>query len=137
MRAFVLQLSLLCLAASTADCGAEASAPEASTGRLTIAADPAEPVRRGTNTFVVEVRDTRAPHATSDGAPVEGAHVDVVPSMPSMGHGSPVSPTVQPLGGGRYRVDAVVFNMPGTWEVRYRVTAGDAYDHAAFRYEVP
>ncbi len=135
MRASVVQPSLALLAtllaAPLAGCGADALEP-AGTGRLAISAAASEPLHRGTNAFVVEVRDAAGARAA-----VDGAYLDVTSTMPAMGHGSPVTPKVHALGGGRYRVEEVVFNMPGTWEVRYRVTAGEVYDAAAFRYEVP
>jgi hypothetical protein len=55
--------------------------------------------------------------------------------MPSHGHGASVHPEVHPEGGGVYRVEQVVFFMPGRWELR--TTIGDGEDHAAPVFQIP
>lgn len=59
------------------------------------------------------------------GAPVVPAQIGLNGGMPAHGHGLPTRPQVTAhLGGGRYRVEGLAFNMPGDWtliaEVRTR-----------------
>lgn len=39
-------------------------------------------------------------------------------TMPAHRHGMNYRPTLQALGGGRWRVEGLLFHMPGTWELR-------------------
>jgi hypothetical protein len=38
--------------------------------------------------------------------------------MPAHRHGMNYRPTLKPLGGGRWRVEGLLFHMPGQWELR-------------------
>jgi hypothetical protein len=69
----------------------------------------------------------------ADGSPVDGAFITVDGGMPDHDHGLPTSPAVtEALGGGRYRIDGVRFNMPGRWELRFSIEAAAGADEAVF-----
>jgi hypothetical protein len=88
-----------------------------------------QPPLRGTNS--VELTITQA----SDGTPVDGLTLDVVPWMPAMGHGSS-TPTVTPQGGGVYLVTEVYLYMPGVWELQTAIS-GALTDNVAPSLTVP
>jgi hypothetical protein len=52
------------------------------------------------------------------------ARVDA--SMPEHRHGMNYRPSVKPLGEGRWRVEGLMFHMPGRWELRLDVRAAGA-----------
>lgn len=56
---------------------------------------------------------------TKAGEPAELARVDA--TMPEHKHGMNYAPTIRGLGDGRYRVDGLLFHMPGNWEVAFDV----------------
>jgi hypothetical protein len=75
-----------------------------------------------------------------DGAPIAvGRHfaieVKVCPAvavltradatMPEHRHGMNYRPSVKPLGDGRWRVEGLMFHMPGRWELQLDVRAAD------------
>lgn len=78
----------------------------------------------------VELRVERA------GEPVSGLAIAVEPWMPGHGHGTPEVPVVDEVSEGRYRVENVVYTMPGAWELRVTIGAGDAEDTVIFAFEV-
>jgi hypothetical protein len=53
--------------------------------------------------------------ADSTGAPVEGAALHFTQLMPDHGHHGVKNPTVEDLGGGKYTLSPVNFNMQGFW----------------------
>jgi hypothetical protein len=57
------------------------------------------------------------------GSPAELVAVDA--QMPDHKHGMNYRPTIVPGGDGRYRVDGLVFHMPGHWEFSIDVRAGE------------
>lgn len=68
-----------------------------------------------------------------DGAPVEHADISVDGGMPQHGHGLPTEPEVSlKLGGGRYRVEGMKFNMPGWWVVNVSVNGPAGPDTVTF-----
>ena len=70
---------------------------------------------------------------TPDGKPVENAQVSVDGGMPEHGHGLPTQPKVTKyLGNGDYLVEGMRFNMPGMWQLKFRVTAGGQTDQIVF-----
>ena len=71
----------------------------------------------------------------ADGAPVDGASLEIVPWMPVMAHGASVKPTVAAAGSGKYVVDDVDLFMPGRWELRVAVR-GPIEDDATFAFDV-
>jgi YtkA-like len=59
---------------------------------------------------------------TPDGKPVEHADFTIDGGMPQDGHGLPTEPKVTAeLGGGRYQVEGMKFNMSGWWTVNVSV----------------
>ena len=61
------------------------------------------------------------------GAPIEGANIEVDGGMPAHDHGLPTRPRVTAeLGGGRYRLDGLRFHMRGEWEMTLTITTGRA-----------
>ncbi len=70
---------------------------------------------------------------TPDGKPVEHAALSIDGGMPQHGHGLPTEPQVtEELGGGRYRVEGMKFNMPGWWTITLEVSATAGTDSATF-----
>ena len=57
------------------------------------------------------------------GSPGELVAVDA--QMPDHKHGMNYRPTIVPGGDGRYRVDGLVFHMPGYWELSIDVRTGE------------
>jgi hypothetical protein len=45
-------------------------------------------------------------------------------TMPEHKHGMNYRPVVTPLGGGRFRVEGMMFHMAGHWELAFEVQAG-------------
>lgn len=91
---------------------------------------PAQPPTRGDVKLELRVRDAR-------GAPRDGLSIDVVPWMPSHGHGANGKPTVTPLGGGVYRVDGCGLMMAGTWQLKVQITGPEGLvQHASANVEV-
>jgi len=44
--------------------------------------------------------------------------------MPEHKHGMNYAPTLKSNGDGRYRVEGLLFHMPGNWEVAFDVRSG-------------
>jgi hypothetical protein len=66
---------------------------------------------------------------TRDGAPVEGADINVTGGMPEHDHGMPTRPRVTAdLGDGRYQLDGMRFHMNGEWEIVVEILADDRRD---------
>lgn len=59
---------------------------------------------------------------TKKDEPAELVGVDA--TMPAHRHGMNYKPTVQAAGNGRYRVEGLLFHMPGTWEIAFDVRSG-------------
>jgi hypothetical protein len=119
MRAVLCALLVACApAADGSTAFPEAPYATTQTGAYTIAlrTSPSQPPPRGEMDLLLSV---------SDGAPVDGLNLVVVPWMPAMGHGSSIAPTVTPKGGGDYLVTNVVLPMPGTWELRVSGAGSD------------
>jgi hypothetical protein len=72
---------------------------------------------------------------TSAGAPADGLALTIVPWMPAMGHGTSITPTVTPLGGGAYQLDDVNLFMPGLWELRTTIASPEDYAAPAFEVQ--
>jgi len=54
----------------------------------------------------------------SRGRPIDTAHIAIDGGMPQHGHGLPSAPEVtQALGGGRFLIEGMKFNMRGWWEI--------------------
>jgi hypothetical protein len=63
---------------------------------------------------------------TKGGDPAELVQVDA--TMPDHKHGMNYAPTLKGTGEGRYRVDGLLFHMPGSWEVAFDVRPADKPD---------
>ena len=59
---------------------------------------------------------------TKRGEPAELVGVDA--TMPEHKHGMNYATTLHPAGSGRYRVEGLLFHMPGNWEVAFDVRSG-------------
>jgi len=59
---------------------------------------------------------------TKGGDPAELVRVDA--TMPEHRHGMNYAPTLKDKGEGRYRVEGLLFHMPGNWEVAFDVRSG-------------
>ena len=60
---------------------------------------------------------------TKAGEPAELVRVGA--SMPEHKHGMNYAPTIKAMGNGRYRVEGMLFHMPGNWEVEFDVRPAD------------
>jgi hypothetical protein len=73
----------------------------------------------------------------ADGAPIDGARIDVGGGMPQHGHGLPTHPRVtRELGQGVYEIDGVRFNMGGWWEFRLSITTPAGSDVVTFNLAI-
>lgn len=74
---------------------------------------------------------------TADAEPVEGAVIEIGGGMPQHGHGLPTAPRVtKSLGGGKYLVDGLKFNMGGWWELTFRIAAPTGTDIVTFNVDL-
>lgn len=70
---------------------------------------------------------------TPAGQPVEDASIAVGGGMPQHGHGLPTAPKATAhLGGGRYRIEGVRFNMAGSWTLEFAISASPGDDTVVF-----
>lgn len=122
----------LLLVCALAGCGGADDVGPAATGDVKITSTPTAAVHRGSNNFTLTL-------AAGALAPSSKEHttVTVEPWMPAMGHGAPYEPTVAEVGPGKFTVEDVVFSMPGTWELRVKVTSDVGSGTNTFKYEVP
>lgn len=82
--------------------------------------------KRQLHTWTIEVRDAA-------GQPVDGVQLRIDGGMPDHGHGLPTKPAVrEALGGGRYVVDGMKFNMGGYWVVDLAIDGPTADDTVRF-----
>lgn len=72
---------------------------------------------------------------TTSDAGVEGLTLAMSPEMPSMGHGTPVAPKLEPSGQGSYLASDVNLFMAGRWELRLSIR-GPATDEAVIPVDV-
>jgi hypothetical protein len=124
-------------AASLVGCGsaggteAEVESAIGARGVMRFTATPEDTLVEGANRFHVEIA------AVANDAPIAGASVDAHVTMRSMGHDAPDAPEVSELEHGDYRIDEVIFTMPGLWELRLEAETDADYDEVAFLFEVP
>jgi hypothetical protein len=55
--------------------------------------------------------------------PADAVLARVDAQMPEHRHGMNYRPSVKPQGGGRWRVEGLMFHMPGRWELQFDVQA--------------
>ena len=60
--------------------------------------------------------------------------VAVEAQMPEHKHGMNYRPTIVSLGDGRYRVEGMVFHMPGRWEISIDVRAGEESERLSHEF---
>jgi len=67
---------------------------------------------------------------SATGAPASGLVLDIVPWMPTMGHGTSTLPSISETSPGVYLATALNLFMPGLWVLRTTITGapGDAAD---------
>lgn len=58
--------------------------------------------------------------------------INVDAGMPSHGHGINTAPNVQASGDGRFKIDGLLFHMPGEWELYVDVILGPVRERATF-----
>ena len=66
--------------------------------------------------------------------PAELVAVDA--QMPEHKHGMNYRPTIVPLGEGRFRVDGLIFHMPGRWELNVDVRDGEESERLSHEFIV-
>ena len=70
---------------------------------------------------------------TAAGEEVTDASLEIDGGMPRHGHGLPTAPQATgDIGGGRYRVEGVRFNMGGWWELRLTIDSPAGRDAVTF-----
>jgi hypothetical protein len=70
---------------------------------------------------------------TPAGAPVKVARIGIKGGMPQHGHGLPTAPQVtKDLGGGRYLVEGMKFNMRGWWTLDLAIDGPKGSDTVTF-----
>ncbi len=89
--------------------------------KLAVWTSPTQPPSRGVLTLKLLATD-----ASSD-TPLDGLSLDMVPEMPSMGHGTATVPKITAEGEGVYMASDVDLFMAGRWELRVTAT-GSASD---------
>jgi hypothetical protein len=133
---FVLRWSILLVALVVAGCGsASADEPDgiASAGGLysvRLESPPAESPVNELHVWHLELRD-------ADGDPVERATIGVEGDMPAHGHGLPTGPETRDLGGGRYEIEGMKFQMGGEWFVEFTVDAPPGHDTVRVEFTLP
>ena len=93
--------------------------------RVGVFSAPFQPLIAGIECIELVVTDP------STGAGMDDLTVSMTPWMTAMGHGASVTPTVAPLGQGRYVFSDVSLFMPGEWQLRTKLTGsalGEAGD---------
>jgi hypothetical protein len=71
---------------------------------------------------------------TKNDKPAELVAVDA--QMPEHKHGMNYRPTIVSMGDGRYRVEGMVFHMPGRWEISIDVRAGEESERLSHEFIV-
>ena len=109
-----------------------ADATSTSSGNITISATPTGDIHRGVNAFTLQLSAGSVSPSSK-----EHTTVEVSPWMPAMGHGASYTPLVTETAAGTYKVTDVEFSMPGTWELRVKVTSDVGSGSSTFKYDVP
>lgn len=71
---------------------------------------------------------------TKNDMPAELVAIDA--QMPEHKHGMNYRPTIVSRGNGRYRVDGMIFHMPGRWELAIDVRAGEESERLSHEFIV-
>jgi protein SCO1/2 len=84
---------------------------------------------KGANSVDLDIRDKQ-------GRPIAGAEVTATPWLPVDGHGVSDKPAVTKGEGGKYRIDNIIFDRNGIWDLRISVKNGAQEDRAVFQFAV-
>jgi hypothetical protein len=90
-----------------------------------VSSSPSPPADES-NTFVLQVLD-------AGGQQVTGATLTVIPTMPTMGHGTSTV-TVTPNSDGSYTLQPLYFFMAGLWEIAITAESGSQKDTTSFYF---
>lgn len=129
---FALLLALLALSCGEAEEPATTASSErmlGASGQISFSVTPDETPHAGENFFRVCL-------ALPDGEALTEASISLQTWMPSMSHGGPAVPSPSDLGAGCYRA-AVVFAMPGFWELHIQARDASREDGATISYDIP
>jgi YtkA-like len=132
MRAIVVLLVLAVVAAPAASAREAGTSVRSKHGiyQVTVTPRPAQsPVGR-LHTWRLALRKAH-------GGFVAHAKIAVDGDMPEHGHGLPTQPRVRELGGGRYVVEGMKFQMGGLWYVEFAIKARPGKDVARFEFVLP
>ncbi|ROP99658.1 hypothetical protein EDC65_1442 [Stella humosa] len=116
MRLLLAALLLLAPVAAAAECGdelGETGVRRIELPRFTLAYLPDTPLLAPSQMFTLQVAV-----CGREGGPAP-ALVRVGAWMPEHGHGMNYAPLLSDEGEGRWRVDGMMFHMPGRWEVTF------------------
>jgi hypothetical protein len=127
---------LLVVLALVSGCGGESDdAPDgvpsaAGLYSVRLESPPAESPVNQLHVWHLELRD-------ADGDPVTGATIGVEGDMPAHGHGLPTEPEARELGGGRYELEGMKFQMGGAWFVEFAIDAPPGHDTVRVEFTLP
>lgn len=96
--------------------------------QVVVNGNPSPPVQ-GEDTFELAVTN-------SEGEPVTGLTLTVVPWMPAMGHGTSTVPTVSESPPGTYVIGDVNLFMAGVWQLRTAIS-GPVTDDVTPTFDIP
>jgi len=85
------------------------------------------PIQQGLNDWGIELLD-------AGGQPVDGATIDVKPTMPDHGHPSPTVATVTAQGQGHYDLANINPSMRGVWLVTLVIASPQGSDQVSFTF---
>jgi YtkA-like protein len=86
---------------------------------------------------VEQLHSWRVRLTARNGRPVVHARIGIWGDMPAHGHGLPTQPRARELGGGRYSLDGMKFQMGGAWVVELRIATGKVRDVVRLRFTIP
>jgi len=73
----------------------------------------------------------------ADGRETRPLRIEIDGGMPRHGHGLPTEPEITHyLGDGRYRIDGLLFSMPGLWHLQFRVFDETGWDQVLFKLAI-
>jgi hypothetical protein len=101
----------------------------AGTYRVTWQSTPSPVPLNATFALEVEVADAA-------GGDVSTLELAADAAMPDHGHGMNTQPRVTRLGPGRFRVEGMLFHMPGYWELYFDLARGPLRERAQFPIEL-
>src|SRR6266481_5586909 len=77
------------------------------------------------------------PRPSAGGRAIDEAQISIDGGMPQHGHGLPTRPRVtRNLGGGRYEIEGVRFNMGGWWEFKLAIAGSRGADTVTFNLDL-